>query len=106
MDRRSEAYANQYAFNDFGIRQVALLMNKTADVTTFTNRSLVSWNETVRHARRTNPPFSPTGTCGMLMSKATASKVRYNIDGIKIETQSSLLGLHAKTICEWNIQIY
>ncbi len=50
MDRRSEAYANQYAFNDFGIRQVALLMNKTADVTTFTNRSLVSWNETVRHA--------------------------------------------------------
>ncbi|KAI0072512.1 glycoside hydrolase family 92 protein [Panus rudis PR-1116 ss-1] len=30
----------EYAFEDFAIRQVALLLNKTDDVTTYTNRSL------------------------------------------------------------------
>lgn len=31
----------QYAFNDFGVRQTALLLGKTDDVATYTNRSLV-----------------------------------------------------------------
>jgi len=30
----------EYAFEDFGIRQVAVLLNKTSDVETYTNRSL------------------------------------------------------------------
>ena len=32
----------QYAFEDFAVRQVALLLNKTDDVAKYTNRSLVS----------------------------------------------------------------
>ncbi len=31
----------QYAFEDFAVRQVALLLNKTDDVAKYTNRSLV-----------------------------------------------------------------
>ena len=30
----------QYAFEDFAVRQVALLLNKTDDVEKYTNRSL------------------------------------------------------------------
>lgn len=47
-DQRGSAEKNltlllyQYAFNDFGVRQVALLLNKSDDVSIFTNQSLVS----------------------------------------------------------------
>lgn len=42
MPHRIEPSHSQYAFEDFAIRQVALLLNKANDAAKYANRSLVS----------------------------------------------------------------
>jgi len=64
----------QYAFEDFGIRQVALLLGKSADVATYTNRSLVSPFFSVGTGTRAYDFFSHIATSGIQPSAVTDSK--------------------------------
>jgi len=73
-------FKRKYAFEDFAIRQVALLLNKTADEAKYANRSLVSApffgsaipgfrTESLARYRRI------IGIFGILMSRVTAFEV-------------------------------
>jgi len=75
----------QYAFNDFGIRQVALLLNKSDDIITFTNRSLVSKFAVILQNQNniTDCIISLIEIYGIRTLRAMASKVVYVIPNLQ-----------------------
>ena len=66
----------QYAFEDFALRQVALLLNKTDDVEKYTNRSLVRLSTVSIVLPLLQPRCSSTATSGTLLWRAMVSRVR------------------------------
>ncbi|EPQ56942.1 hypothetical protein GLOTRDRAFT_127326 [Gloeophyllum trabeum ATCC 11539] len=68
----------EYAFEDFGLRQVAQLLNKTEDEAYYTNRSLASPELPSQIHDAYKLHHSGTETSGILTSSATASKKRYS----------------------------
>ena len=76
----------KYAFEDFAIRQVALLLNKTADEAKYANRSLVRAPFLVLSQAfplKVSPRYKRIiGIYGILMSRVTAFEVKSFLFGI------------------------
>jgi hypothetical protein len=80
-------FKRKYAFEDFAIRQVALLLSKTADEAKYANRSLVRAPflvlQSQAFALKVSPRYQRTiGISGILMSRVTASEVKSFLFGM------------------------
>lgn len=79
----------EYAFEDFAIRQVALLLNKTSDVTEYTNRS--SWFRNVW-----DPTVKSDSFKGILHRKPIPL----------LELTEARSRLHAEALPEWHFLLH